>query len=37
MAVLSLEKRHDLTYIKVHGEASEANTKAAAEWISKNC
>ena len=30
------KKRHDLSYIKLHGEASEANTKAAAEWTSCN-
>ena len=30
------KKRHDLTYIKVHGEASKVNTKAAVEWTSKD-
>ena len=30
------KKRHDLSYIKLYGEASEANTKAAAEWTSGN-
>ena len=30
------KKRHDLSYIKLHGEASEANTKAAAEWTCCN-
>ena len=29
------KKRH-VSYIKLHGEASEVNTKAAAEWTSGN-